>query len=472
MKRRSFTGPILLLLIGSLFLWRNLHPEAPIFDIVAQYWPFLLIAWGLLRLVEVVVWRNRQWSSFSGGEVALIVLICVVGSGVWQVRERGFRFTTGGLEVFGEQFDYAVEAKAGAAGMTRVVFDNPRGNIKVVGGDTQQVTVTGRKTIRAWARKDADRTDSQTPLEIVPQGDRLLVRTNQERVPENQRISTDIEVVVPRGVAIEARGRVADYEVTDINGDVELGSDRADVRLARLGGNVRLDISRSDLIRATDIKGRIDVQGSRGADLDIENIQGQVTISGTYSGNMDFKNLAKPLQFDGSRNTQVHAEAITGRLTMDLSEITASGIVGPLRVVTSSRDIKVEDFTKGAEIETERGDVELQPSLPMAPITARSGVGRVTLILPEKATFDLQATAEKGDASNEFGPQLHLERQNRTGTLTGKVGDGPQIRITASRGTVVVRKEGNAAGVEAVPDPPPPGSPKVLRNLKDAEVKM
>ena len=42
--RRSFSGPLLLLTIGALFLWRSLHPEAPIFDLVAQYWPFALIA--------------------------------------------------------------------------------------------------------------------------------------------------------------------------------------------------------------------------------------------------------------------------------------------------------------------------------------------------------------------------------------------------------------------------------------------
>jgi hypothetical protein len=46
MRRRSLTGPLILLIIGGFFLWRNLHPEAPVFDIVAQYWPFLLIGCG------------------------------------------------------------------------------------------------------------------------------------------------------------------------------------------------------------------------------------------------------------------------------------------------------------------------------------------------------------------------------------------------------------------------------------------
>ena len=58
MRRRSFTGPLLLLLIGALFLWRNLHPEAPVFDLLASYWPFVLIAWGLLRLIEALIWSR------------------------------------------------------------------------------------------------------------------------------------------------------------------------------------------------------------------------------------------------------------------------------------------------------------------------------------------------------------------------------------------------------------------------------
>ena len=76
MRPRSLTGPLLLLIVGALFLWRNLHPETPVFDLLSQYWPFLLIGWGLLRLVEVAVWRERRTGGFTGGEVVLVVLIC------------------------------------------------------------------------------------------------------------------------------------------------------------------------------------------------------------------------------------------------------------------------------------------------------------------------------------------------------------------------------------------------------------
>src|SRR5262249_30660758 len=156
-------------------------------------------------------------------------------------------------------------------------------------------------------------------------------------IPDNQRISDDLEVTVPRGLMVEARGRAGDYEVTDVKGDVELILDRADIRLARVGGNVRLEVGRSDLIRAMNVGGKIDLTG-RGSEVDLENVAGQVTISGSFTGTQQFKALAKPLQFEGARNTEVHVQAVPGRISMDLGEFSGDGVVGPLRLVTRSRD--------------------------------------------------------------------------------------------------------------------------------------
>jgi len=248
---------------------------------------------------------------------------------------------------------------------------------------------------------------------------------------------------------------------------VELASDRADVRISRVGGNARLDIGRSDLIRATDVKGKIDLQG-RGSDVEMENIQGQVTINGGYMGTLEFKNLAKPLQLDGARNTEFRAQAVPGRISMDLGQFNGADIVGPIRLVTGSRDIKMEKFTHSLELETQRGDVELTPgSSPLPSIDARSGVGRIDLILPEKAAFELQATAERGEVVNDFGPPIEKESEGRTATLKGKVGEGPMLRLTANRGSVSVRKEGT------VPSeiPPPPGPPDKRDKFQKPAVK-
>ncbi len=198
-----------------------------------------------------------------------------------------------------------------------------------------------------------------------------------------------------------------------------------DVRLARVGGNARLQMGRSDLIRALDVKGKIDVEG-RGSDIELENIAGQVTINGGYTGTLEFKNLAKPLQFEGARSTELSVQAVPGSISMDMGEFTARDIVGPVRLVSQSRDIRIEQFTQSLDLETQRGDIELQPGrLPLSSIEAHSGAGRIDLVLPEKAAFQLQATAERGEAVNDYGPQIQKEVEGRTATLTGKVGDGP-----------------------------------------------
>ena len=468
MNRRSFTGPLMLLVIGGLFLWNNLHPESSLFDMAARYWPFLLIGWGLLRLVEVAVRRDHH-VRFGGGEVVLVVLICVAGSALWEAHLHGIRFRTGGLDVFGDQYDYQVSVTGPAAGMTRITFENPRGSIKVTGSDTQEVSVTGHKVVRAWSRQDADRTNDNTPVEIVPQGDRLLIRSNQDRASDNQHVSDDLEVTVPRNMTVEARGRTGDLEIADISGDVELASDHADVRLVRIGGNARLEIGHSDLVRAGDVKGKLDLQG-RGSDVELENIDGQVTINGAYLGNLEFKNLSKPLHLEGARNTELNAQAVPGRISMDLSQFSGSNLVGPVRLVTGSRDIKLQQFTQSLELESQRGDIELIPAhTPLPSIEARSGTGRIDLVLPPKAAFDLQATAERGEAVNDFGPPVEKETEGRTATLKGKSGDGPSIRITATRGSVSVRKEGAIPSEIPVPIAPPaparpPKTPKPPRN--------
>ena len=88
----------------------------------------------------------------------------------------------------------------------------------------------------------------------------------------------------------------------------------------------------------------------------------------------------------------------------------------------------------------------------------------------------LEATAERGDAVNDFGPQIEKQSEGRSATLKGRVGDGPNIKLTANRGWISVRKEGTMPS-EVLPDTPkngrppmPPRAPKVLK--APGEIKM
>jgi len=445
MKRRSIVGPLILILLGGLFLINNLRPDLPIYDVVAVYWPFLLIAWGVIRLAEVIADAvqgrlDATRGGISGGEIVLIVFICLIGAGLFSAHRHGVRFGVHGLEMFGDQYEYQIQQQAPAAGVDRIVIDNPRGNVRVTGTDTLEVRVIGQKRVRALSDSEAQQTDRITPVAIAGAGGtRLVVRVNQDRVQDSRRVSADLDVTVPRGVTVELHGRSGDFDVSDITGGVEVSSDRADVRLNKIGGNARLDLRRSGLVRGVDLKGSLDLAG-RGSDVELENVAGQVTINGSYSGTLAFRNLAQPLRFQSQR-TELSVVRVPGQITMDLGDFSAANVVGPLRLNAVNRDVRIQDFSESLELETDRGDIELNPGkVPLPKIEARSRSGKIELVLPPRSSFQLEATTDHGEAINEFGPALTKAAEGRAASLKGKVGDGPTIHLTTERGNVSVRR--------------------------------
>ena len=103
---------------------------------------------------------------------------------------------------------------------------------------------------------------------------------------------------------------------------MDITSGNAGVRLNKIGGNAKVDLQRSDIMRAVDVKGDVDMKG-KGSDVELENMAGQVTVNGSYSGTLQFKNLAKPLHFE-SRNTDLRVEQLPGTITMDLGDFTGN----------------------------------------------------------------------------------------------------------------------------------------------------
>lgn len=474
MRRGSLVAPLLLILIGGLFLINNLRPDLPLLDMAAEYWPFLLIGWGVLRLIEVVFWHFRSErvpvSGISGGEWALVVLVALIGSGLF-VANRVSRwphvnFGIRGAEVFGDTFDYPIAGESAAGKTPRVVVENLRGNTRIVGTDGEQVKVSGRKTVRALRQDDADRANTQSVFEISQNGDQVVIRTNQERATGDQRISADLEIIVPRGASIEAHGRYGDFDVSDVTGKVDIDSDNAGVRAQNIGGDLRVDLRRSDIVRATTVKGSVGVKATNGQDVELDDIAGQVNVEGSYSGEVQFRNIARPLKYQ-TNHTELHVEKVPGELRLALGDLTGNNVSGPLRLSASrSRDVELSNYTDAVEITLDRGDVTLRPAKgALGKMEVKTRSGNIELAIPPDSRFELAARTEHGTVDNEYGDALTAETDSRGGSLKGKVGAGPLLRLNTDRGELRVRRstgEETAAIPEApeAPLPPAPRRPK------------
>ncbi len=444
MRQRSIAGPIILIGFGVLFLLNNVRPNFDLWQVLDRYWPFLLIAFGALRLLEVLVdaGRGKPLTVRRGGGFGWIFILLIFATFTAARHTDHIRLgglENGRLELFGDQFDYPVSAKGDASGITMLVLDNLRGNLTVTGSDTDRFEVEGRKQVRAYSRADADDSDRKTQLRFVREGNQLIVRTDESRVSSKRRLSTDLDIKVPKGVSVEARGRSGDLTVSSVTGSVDISSDRGDVRLNSIGGNAKIEALHNNLIRAIDVKGTLDIEG-KGNDLQVENVAGQVTVNGAYSGTLEFKDLQKPLHFE-SEQTDLRVQRVPGNFTIDLSDMRANDIVGPVTLRTKSHDIHINGFSDSMEVEVDRGDVGLTPGrVPLNKIDVHSRNGDVELSIPEKAQFDLKANTSQGEVHNDYGSQVKTEMEGRSSSMRSVENQGPAITISTERGSVTVRK--------------------------------
>ncbi|MES1257014.1 MAG: DUF4097 family beta strand repeat-containing protein, partial [Acidobacteriota bacterium] len=419
--------------------------DLPLWTLFADYWPVLLILLGVIGLVEVLYHVGRGSTVpprplSGGGAWFWIVLVLFIA---WGSNRGGFqlgRLNSGGITILGTDYDYDVNAVSPAQGVSRVVLDNIHGNLSLKGEASGEVKVSGRKTVRAFNRTEADRGNDQSQVRVERQGDLLFIRAEEPHGGRMLNISTDLDITIPAGLNVEARGRNGDLTVEDIQGSVDVTSGRGDIRLNNIGKDVKIESSRTGLVRATSVKGTLDLQG-RGGEIQMEKIDGQVTINGDYSGTLEFRELAKPLHFSSSR-TDFRVEQIPGSVTLDLGEMKINNVVGPVRFQTGSRDIQATDVTNSLELTVDRGDIQVtQTKLPLPKMEIRSRNGDVTLTAPEKASFELDGRTGQGEAQNEFGSPIENQTEGRGATLKGRVGSGgPKITLTTDRGSLTVRK--------------------------------
>jgi DUF4097 and DUF4098 domain-containing protein YvlB len=432
MRRRSLVAPLLLIAIGGLLLARNIYPDLRLMDWVAAYWPYILIAWGGLRLIEILIWAARSKPlpdrGITGGEWVLVLFIVLLGSSVHEVHRFSNGFTDwpspvslGGIEIFGQRFDYPVNEEKATSKTPRVVLQDFRGDVQITGSDTDHVKLSGQLTVRAMDRQAADRLNNDGPLEVTGDPNRVVIRMKRDGLGP-VRATASVEVNVPKGSSIELEGRSGDLHVANIDGSV-------------------------------DLKGR-------GSDIDLQDIGGQVAINGAFNGVIQLQRLGKPIHMQLPR-TELTVERIPGELRMALGDLRATNVVGPFHLNTRSHDVRVEDFTNSIDLSVERGDLELRPgNVPLSRIQAHARSGDIRLTLPTAAQFSVNASTVNGDITNGFDGPLKLESVGRHSSLKGNVGSGPAIELETERGDIEIRKS------DAKPATAPPSAQRTEQKVE------
>src|SRR5215472_17462599 len=117
-RQRSFAGPSVLIIIGTVFLLGTMHVLSwgRLLHLFARYWPLLLILWGVMKIIEHQRARregNRASAIGAGGVllVAMIVVFSLIANPLDRVNWPGLRDEINIDDndfnnIFGDTFNY------------------------------------------------------------------------------------------------------------------------------------------------------------------------------------------------------------------------------------------------------------------------------------------------------------------------------------------------------------------------------
>ncbi len=443
-RRRPIFSGLLLILIGLLLLAQNFRPELRVWEIFRDYWPVLLIIWGLAKLFDYFAARRTgdpTPPAFTGGEFFLLLLLLAVG-GMMYVGQRinvddadwGPFWSHGPRYSFSEE---VVQKDVKPAATIMVSTDY--GDITVLPEETADIRVVALKSVGGMGSesKAKERADG-VKVEIREEGGNYTVRPVDPKT--GRRVSVDLEVHVPKQAGVDARTGRGDVKINGVAGGVIVDTKHGDVDVRDAGKDVQIDI-RGGNLQVSGVKGNFRVSG-RGNEVDVSDVVGDASVEGEYNGPIRVKNVSKSVRFLSQR-TDLSIGSLPGRMEMDSGDLRVYDANGNVALTTSHKDVRMDNVAGRIRIDNKKGDVELNlKTAPKDEIEVSNESARIEVTLPANATFEVLASSRNGEATTNFeDPALKQSNDNSTAKLEGKVGArGPQIRLKTSYGTVSVRK--------------------------------
>jgi hypothetical protein len=433
-----FSG-LILIIIGVLLLLHN-YRGFELGSLFVHWWPLLLIVWGALKLYERTAARSAggdpSGSRITPGEVFLVLgLLALVGivAGVEGVKEHFPDIMDGNTTAI----DLDVAPKAVPAN-ARVTIKGTRGDISVRSSSEAEIRVNGKKNIRSWNQRDADRLSSGSGVEIVQNGDGWDVQPSNG----DSRISTDMDVVVPSKSAVTVRNEKGDVSVADLGTSVSINSGTGDIDVRGTNGDVNLDMKRGDA-KISSTKGDVRVSGT-GDSVDVTDASGSFTINGEFVGPIRAEKIAKGVRFVSHR-TDLTISQLSGHMEAGTGNLEIVDAPGNVILRTHEEEINVENPGAKVKIDNRNGNIELRfSSPPKDDIDITNASAGISISMPENSNFQIVADCHSGDIDSEFESDSLKKTTTEGGDshLEGRYGSGrgPKITLHTTYGSISIHK--------------------------------
>ena len=450
-RHRSFAGPVVLIILGLVFLLGNMHVITwhALGLWFARYWPVLIIIWGVVKLVEYYQAQREGTRAPGLGVGGFFLLLFLICCGLAASKAARVNWHAVGDEmdmgdnmwpVFGDTYSFNDQMQqAFPAGASLRVVSN-RGGITVNSWDQKDIKVIVHKRLVADNEQQSKQVDSQTRPTISVSGNLVTVNANTTGAGDQHAVSTDLDITVPRNAAVDVATQHGDISVQGRDAEVKVSNSHGDVNLGQITGNSTV-VMRKGSLTAAHLKGDLSVDG-RLDDTNISDVSGKLELTGDYFGDMSLAGVKKGVRFKSSR-TDMEFSRLDGDLSMESGDLQAKSLVGPLRLLTRSKDIHLDNVTGDVKVENSNGSVEVHAGkLPLGSMQIDNSKGDIQVVLPAEAAFNLTARTRDGDIESDFN-QVQVNSDHGQSTASGTVGSGAsRLEINNQYGSIEIRKGG------------------------------
>jgi hypothetical protein len=471
-RRRSFAGPLVLIVVGLVFLLGNLHMLSwlRIGMWFAHYWPVLLILWGVVKLLEHYQ-AQREGTRAPGigaGGICLLVMIVVFGLIATQVEHVNWSGLRDQINLddddfsnlFGDTYNFNDRLEQDfPAGDSLKVIDN-HGAVSVHPSNDNKITVVIRKRVGAETQSDADKFNDATKPTIATIGGLVTVDAKVEGAGDHP-VETDLDISLPRKIPVSIISRHGDVDVAGRDGSVDISSQHGDTSVEEVTGNVKVNQGKGS-VKLEQISGDAQVEG-RMDDVSLTDVKGSAQLDGEFDESVKLTRIAKTVTFKSSR-TDMEFSRIDGSLDLDSDELHAEEITGPLHLNTRSKNLQLENVSGDVRLQDNNGSIEVgMRTLGNVQIDNRNG--DVQLTLPDKAGFRLDAQTRDGEIQSDF-PELTVNNNDHESKASGSLGNAAShIVINNEHDDIEIRR------ASAQP-PQPPVPPEPAKALPAPKVKV
>ncbi len=449
-RRRSIFPGLLLIVLGLIFLLHHLDPGFGVGHLVRVYWPFVIILWGIAKLIDHVAAQNAgqvRPPLLSGGEAALMVLLAFVL--ITFVLHDWFRDRIPGLHFddltpFHQSYSQSRELtpRAIAAG-SHVAIETGRGDITVHGTEGNDLRVSVSESASGTNESAADDRLKDVEVVIEQTGNDYSIHPVHQSDFHGQ-VSVDLDVQIPKTASVTLHTPHGDINASAIAGAVDARAENGDIEIHDAGSDVAAQMQKGDA-RITGVGGNVTLKG-RGDDVEVGDVAGNATLDGPFVGSTIVRKVKGTTRVT-SPWADLTIVQLTGRLEMDSGDIKLSDVAGLAKIQTHNKDIDAENVAGQLDIVNSHGDVKIvYANPPREAVNVTNDSGEVDLTLPGRSSFQISAFSRSGEVDSEFeDSSLKTTGDEKDGRLDGQFGSksgalGPKITITTSYGTISLHK--------------------------------